>query len=1223
MQIRNIVFVLSLCALAANASFAQQKQLPLNASTPSAGNATTFGQLPAAFEANHGQADPQVRFLFRGRGYTAFLTSGSMVLSLRPIDAQSSPQPISAPFNSAAPPALAPTMQLRLMGAAVNPAVVGEDQKLGKVNYFIGNDPTKWRTNVPTYARVRYKNVYPGIDLVYYGSGRELECDFAVSPGADPNRIQFEITGANGIEIDEAGRLVMNTISGDLHFGSPIVYQEANGQRVPVDGGFVVNDPTHVSFRVAHYDSNNSLVIDPVLTYSTYLGGSGVDQPAGIVVDSSGAVYTAGYTDSPNFPLATLGALPANTYHVFVAKLDATGSNLIYADYIGGNSQDYGIGLVLDSANNVYVAGSTGSSNFPLVMPFQAEQPGPYTGFLSKVSADGSSLLYSTYLGGSTFDQPTSIAIDGLGEVHVAGYTMSQNFPVANAYQAAPSANQGGLYGTYGFLTKFNPDGSSLVYSTYLSGYSNVAQNCGSPCWPAPYNAVSAVTVDSNGNAYVTGATNTNNFPVTSGAYQTTNSTQQDASIGFVSKFTSAGNLAYSTYFYGSSGDPVAIQAIAVDASGSAYVAGTADSDGTFPITSTSICDPGVYGSGCSYAFVTKFDPTASTLLYSTFLGPNNYASPQSIVLDPAGDAYVLAATRSDLFQTNNAIEPYTSNTDVLLVEIDPAATTQLFATFLGGTGNDSPNGLALDSGGNLYVVGSTASVDFPTTQGSFQILPGGNGDAFLAKIGAGSSASASLSPTSLVYAPLPIGSTSQSQSVLLRDMGSASLSISSIAISGDFAETDNCTGSVSAAGNCTLNVTFTPTAAGTRSGSILIQDNAAGSPQVINLTGTGAVAAAAISPASLSFSAQPVGTSSASQTVTLTNNGTATLNVSSIQITGDFAQTNNCPSSLGSNRSCTFNVSFLPTVIGTRNGTLTISDNAPNSPQSVTLTGTGSAAFPIARVTPTNLTFLSQPVATSSAAQIVTLTNTGSASLNISGIQITGDFAQTNNCPTTLAVNLSCTLNLSFTPTSTGSRSGTLILSDNAQGSPQFVNLSGLGMDFNLSSSPSSDTLKAGNTATYQLTVSPLGGAFTNIVTLNCSGAPSQAACSVSPSAVTPNGSVATTTLTITTTAAVTQSIPLRSSQDRTFYAFWIPLPGIGMIGLILGASGAKSRKPRASFLLALIGMALTLMVGCAGGTGITTPPQAGTAPGTYTITVTGTSGGLQHSVPVTLIVQ
>jgi hypothetical protein len=350
------------------------------------------------------------------------------------------------------------------------------------------------------------------------------------------------------------------------------------------------------------------------------------------------------------------------------------------------------------------------------------------------------------------------------------------------------------------------------------------------------------------------------------------------------------------------------------------------------------------------------------------------------------------------LFHTNNAIEPYTNNTDVLLVEIDPAATTQLFSTFLGGSGDDSPSGLALDTNGNLYVVGSTNSVDFPTTQGAFQNLPGGSIDAFLTKIGLGSASSVSLSPPSLQYSSLSIGSTSQTQTVLLRNVGSSPLSISSITINGDFAETDNCGSSVPAAGNCTLSVTFTPTAAGFRNGSVSLQDNAAGSPHVITLIGSGAAAIVALSPASLSFSTQPVGTSSAAQSVTLTNTGNATLNIGSIQITEDFSQISNCPSTLASNLSCALNISFTPTVTGTRNGTLTLNDNGQASPQSVTLTGTGSPSLLIATTTPTNLVFLSQQVGTSSAAQTVTLTNTGNATLNIASIQITGDFAQVNN---------------------------------------------------------------------------------------------------------------------------------------------------------------------------------------------------------------------------------
>jgi len=1227
MQLRNFGWVLVSFVLVSLASFAQQTSggSPLNPTTHHLGpfSDANYGKLPLVFEKNQGQADLQARFLARGRGYTAFLTSDGMVLSLRATNVVPIPRTANVPATGGGLSAQAEIMQFRLSGATRNPAVLGEDEQLGRVNYFFGKDPTKWRTNVPTYARVRYKNVYPGIDLVYYGTGRQLECDFAISPGANPNRIQFEITGAKEIRVDTDGDLVLKTTSRQLRFQMPVVYQESNGQRVIVDGNYVVNDQTHFSFHVAHYDPAKPLVIDPVLVYSTYLGGSGFDQPAGIAVDSTGSVYVAGDTDSPDFPLAPLGSLPTGTNHVFVAKLDPSGSNLVYADYIGGSVSEYGYGLALDGANEVYVTGSTQSPDFPTVKPYQASQLGSYNGFVTRISADGSSLLYSTYLGGDAYDQPSGIGINTLGEVYVAGITTSQNFPVVNAYQPAVSPNQAGLYGVYGFLTKFSTDGSTLVYSTFLGGNSNVAQTCSQgPCWPAPFSLINGIAVDVNDNAYVTGNTNTYNFPTTPGAYLTTDSAPMDLMVGFVSKFSSSGSLDYSTYFYGASVADVQIASIAVDDSGSAYITGTAPSDGTFPVTSTSICDPAVSLGGCSYAFVTKFDPTGSTLQYSTFLGLYNFAFPQAIALDQNNNAYVSCWTAGSSLVIQNGIESYTSGSDLLVAEIDPVASTQLSATFLGASGDEYPAGLAVDSNGNLYVAGYTDSTDFPVTQGAFQDTIGGSFDAFVVKIGPSSAPAVSVSPFLLQYSSQPVGSASQPLMLFLRNMGSSPLAISSITVGGDFAETDTCGTSVPAAARCTFSVTFTPTAVGLRSGSIQILDDAAGSPHIIALSGSGSGPVAALSPTSLAFSAQPLGTPSVPQTVNLTNAGNATLNLGSIQVAGDFSQTNNCPATLAPNSSCTLSVTFTPTVTGPRNGTLTISDSAQGSPQTVILTGTGSTApAPIATVTPTNVVFPGQQIGTSSRVQAVSLTNTGNATLNINGIQLTGDYKQTNTCPATLAGGSSCAINVTFAPTASGTRSGTLTMSDNAQGSPQVVVFSGAGADFNLTSSPSSDTLKAGATATYQVAVSPVGGAFTNAVKVSCSGAPALTTCKVSPNAVTPNGSAVTSTMTITTTGSVAQAFPLRSAWDRMIYAIW--MPGVACFGMILLSSRPRSRTLRVIFLMSLMTAGLMLMPGCAGGTGITSPPQTRTAPGTYTITVTGTSGTLQHSLPVTLIVQ
>ncbi len=887
-------------------------------------------------------------------------------------------------------------------------------------------------------------------------------------------------------------------------------------------GGFVLNGPNGFSFHVADYDRSKALVIDPVLAYSTYLGGSGDDQIEGISVDPTGNVYVAGRTDSADLALDTLGTPATGNDHAFVAKLDASGSHLIYADYLGGSSEDDGYAIALDSSNHVYITGSTASPDFPMVHAFQPTYPGGFNAFLAKLSSDGSSLLYSTYFGGNGSDMPSSVAVDKSGDMILAGFTSSTNLTTANAYQPSALANDGGLYGNYGFLTKFSADGATLVYSTYFGGSANVAFDCGgTPCWPQPNSSISAMATDTDGNVFVTGSTNTYDFPATSGAYLTTNSTSLNTSIGFVSKFNQAGSLQYSSYLYGSGGMEVTLNALAVDASGSAYVTGLTFSDGTFPVTSTSICDPGSLGSGCSYGFVTKFDPTGSTLSYSTFLGPNNFAIPQAIALDRENNAYIMGFTSSTSFDTVDAIEPYSGGTDVLLVEINATATSQLFATYLGGSGDDTgvPAGLAFDQAGDLYVGGVTTSSDFPVTPAAMQPnFAGGTTDSFLMKLQTATQAVISLTPSSLQFATQTAGTTSQAQNVLLRNLGSLPLSISDVTANGDFSETNNCGTSVPVAGSCNFAIVFAPTAGGSRTGSVVISDDGVGSPHTIALTGIGFGVGITIAPQSLTFNTASIGSSSAPQTVTLTNSGTDPL--------------------------------------------------------------------------------------------------------SITGIQISGSFVETNSCPATLATAQTCGINVAFKPTSFGSSTGSITISDNADGGSQTVLLSGNGSDFALTSATPTSTVTAGADATYSLNVAPIGGTFASPVQLSCSGIPAGASCSFSKTTVTPGSTASVVTLTVKTATSSAQVMGV-SVVGRPFFAMFIQLQGLGIFGFMFAVSKRRNRKLTKLLILAVICSGLLLMVGCAGGTGIAPQTPPSTHPTTYTVMVSGTSGSLQHSLPLTLTVQ
>jgi hypothetical protein len=694
--------------------------LPAGAATD-ARLSESYGKLPLQFEANRGQTHNDVRFLSRAAGYGLYLTSDEAVLVLSKPKTQDSV-----------------ALRMSLVGAARKPAVSGLDELPGKSNYFIGKDPSKWRGNVPTYAKVHYRNVYPGIDLVYYGNQRQLEYDLVVTPGADPKKIVLGFKGADKLGIDAQGDLVLHTKGGDIRQHKPVVYQEIGGSRKQIDGRYLIKGRNRVGFKLAAYDRGRPLVIDPVLAlaYSTYLGGSFGDEGSGIAVDAAGNAYVTGDTGSINFP-TTPGAFNTTTNgqsaQAFVTKLDPTGSTLVYSTYLGGSGGASGTGIAVDSQGNAYVTGTTLSTDFPTTAgAFQTTSRGSTEVFVTKLDPTGSALVYSTYLGGTGQDTGAGIAVDGSGSTYVTGTTASSDFPTtsgaAQPVFAGPGATVNGVSGD-AFVTKLDPTGSTLAYSTYLGG--------------ADRDVGSGIAVDATGKAYVTGATESVAFPTTPGAFQPIFGGGVDA---FVTKIdpTAVGpsSLVYSTYLGGILEDEGS--GITVDAAGNAYVTGDTNSV-NFPTTAGAL-QP-TFGGGFNDAFVAKLNPSALgplSLVYSTYLGGSAVDVSSAIAVDTGGNMYVTGGTSSPNFPTTAGAFQSTlgGGGDAFVTKIDPTAVGPqclVYSTYLGGSGLDGGAGIAVDAGGNAYVTGETrtgtAADDFPTTAGAFQTTFGGNMDAFVVKI--------------------------------------------------------------------------------------------------------------------------------------------------------------------------------------------------------------------------------------------------------------------------------------------------------------------------------------------------------------------------------------------------------------------------------------------------------------------------------------------------------
>lgn len=1023
--------------------------------------------LPLFFEPNQGQTDPRVKFLARGVGYGLFLTSDEAVLTL-----ENSAAETRLAASSPKGQGTASVIRMHLEGANTSARVAGAQQLPGKSNYFIGNDPGKWRTGIPQFARVNYESVYPGVDLTYYGNQRQLEYDFRVAPDADPNQIALSFDGAT-TRID-AGELVLSTPQGDVRFHAPQIYQQVGSGKKTVSGNFCQLAANKIGFEIGAYDHSRELVIDPVLSFATFLGGTGDESFTRIAVDSGLNMYVAASTTSPSFQ--------GNTLHggsdILVAKISADGSSLTYTTYLGGDGDEpfvAGIALIPDGNSfDATVAGTTTSSNFPhTANAFQQSASGIH-GFLTRLDSTGGlgtgTSAYSTYLAGNGTDTITGLAVDKHQQQHafVTGITTSTNFgdgfpSTLSAFQVCPFLP--GINCTIAsgprqfFASQINTAGNgngSMLYSTYIGGNN-------------PTNAVSiggGITVDASERMYLTGSTNMlgvtgsngeHPFPLLNAQQSCLNEagltgncapnppiTPDAILVKINPAIVGAGSLVYSTYLGGSDVDRG--NAVSVDSSGNAYVTGE-----TFSTPWNLNSSLQGYGQGGD-AFIAKVgNPTGSSpvypLTYFTYLGGGAEDSGQDIVVDNVQAAHVTGWTDSSDFPVSaqNNLQPRGGARDAFVALVSTTGTVGTYSGYLGGSGLDQGTSIALDpnlDSSPTFMAGITESSDFlthtqPKQLGLQPTFGGGIADSFVAKIG---SKSTFTFDTSSGINPTP-----------------------------------------AAVGN---QVTFT-----------FIFDNTGPDPAA-NVVFSGALPSSGFT-----FSS-----------ATSTPGGT-------------------CPNPVGGVVTC-----------------------------NVTTVASGSKAT----------------------INVVLVPTSGTTSLSVTpSISANGDaFVTPNDSTETVAVT-----------------------------------------DFKISASPTSATITAGQSTSYVLTLDPTDkvNGYKSSISVSHSSLPTGATGTFTSSSVTiSGGTAATTTLNISTTARPVQS-GSRFHGGGALYATWLPVGGLSLLGF---GVGVKKRRWIMGTLFGLLAAVILFQPAC-GNSSSSTPTSGGTPVGTYSITLTGSSGSASHTTTVTLNVK
>lgn len=1134
------------------------------------------------FEPNVGQADPTVTFLARARDTSIFLTGDSLYVSW-----SDDPERVQRRRDSSQG-----ALQIQFAGANRHERPSGQGEQSGRTNYFLGRSPYGWRTNVPHYSSVEYAQLYPGVDARIYGGQQGLEYDLRAQRARDVRQISMRIAGAR-LSLDKRGNLLMRAPGRTLLMKRPHIYQLEHGAKKNISGGYRIARPGYVRFAIGKCNPELPIVIDPIIsvTYTTFLGGAGLEQGNSAATDASGKIYVGGTTTLPVFPAdsipASLGAGSGNVV-LFVAKLDPAQSgaaSLDYLTFIGGSGAEHGGMVAVDNSavpSKLAVLGWTTSADFPVTD--NSVLNGPSDLAVTELDGSGSDMVYSKYFGGSGAEASqnfAAIATDSAGDVFVTSDTTSSDLPIADSSVALQAAYGGGA--SDGFLAEFAPGSSSrpgaLLYSTYFGIGAQVG--------------VTGVAVDANRRIYISGFTSS---PV---SFPSTNSFQANYGggpfDGFVMEINPAASgsagLVYASLIGGSGSDQALSVRVDTNVPANAYVVGTTQSSDL--ISARTVTNPPFQPSlnGSTNGFLAVINPSSGkpVLQYLTYLGGTKSDQAQNVVVVSPSQIYVVGTATSNDFPTLCALQAFSGTEDAFVSEVNPSVggiASLLSGTFLGGTSNAEGNGVAADLLGDAVVIGDTFSADFPLAGNpqngvqpvcaSCQSSPA-QPDAFLTVLKANTDPSgcASFNPAVGNLGSFADGTSSPPLNILLSDSGSAALNIMGITVtganSGDFVLANNtclADSPIAAGSSCNFSITFAPSVIGLETASVQVTDDGVGNPQSMTLRGTGTGFGITLNPAALSFLDTAQGAVNPnSLTVTLTNTGSDELSISAgPQING----TNATDFAIVSSSSCT--AAALPTLVP--GGTCTIvaqfAPNEPNPPQtlsaqsvvtlmdptsqatesaSIPLSGTEVPVAPAIAFSPVALNFNSESVGSVTAAQTILVTNDGSAPLSISSISVAGtnaaDFLETNACPVApavLAVNASCTISVKFQPTVAGQRAAAISFADNAGGSSQSIPLAGTGTATGVSLAPSSLTFTAQdvgspsspqtvtlqNTGTGPLTISSIS--FTGA---NVSDFSQKDNCPAGPAATLATGLSCTIDVTFNPTGTGARTASLSVSDD------------------------------------------------------------------------------------------